>query len=472
LAPGSSLLVLAGCSFSVLRWRSLKDDSFFWINLGAIALWGGCVFGWVPASLLAQIPLLNRVGHNGVDFSYLLIIHLTIQCAYGFLALARMRTPKEAVGTFLGLAGIFLGMFVLYLSGYWHRPIPWGYFLCAMAGAAGAPLLFVILKMRRRQNFILGWIGIVLLGFIPNLRFGLYNFGNDALLMLPGPRAVLNSPSRAIEKLKKDPAQPFRVVGLNSFMGDYAAVYELEDIRSCAPLSNLEFMNLARNFPGMLLTNFWMLEVMHPVRAQPLLNLLNVKYLLTPPDLTTGGPMAFRVADRSDFGVLENLQAWPRAFFTDQLVPLATTAEFSEYLQHNGQRPFIALTPEEIAREPGLQKLETIGQASVAPATNYLLLPNSTEFDVHASAAGVVCLTEGQARDFTATANNQPKTVLTVNRAFKGIYLGQPGDYHVKFVYRPRHWRLACAFFWIAIGGVMVMVLRSMKPKTNPETAR
>jgi hypothetical protein len=45
---------------------------------------------------------------------------------------------------------------------------------------------------------------------------------------------------------------------------------------------------------------------------------------------------------------------------------------------------------------------------------------------------------------------------LTVNRAFKGIYLGQPGDYHVKFIYRPRHWRLACAGFWISAGAAIL----------------
>jgi hypothetical protein len=74
----------------------------------------------------------------------------------------------------------------------------------------------------------------------------------------------------------------------------------------------------------------------------------------------------------------------------------------------------------------------------------------------------MVCLTEGQAKDFTALANNEPKKVLTVNRAFKGIYLGQPGDYHIQFIYRPRHWRLACTFFWISAGAVILWALTSI----------
>jgi hypothetical protein len=306
-------------------------------------------------------------------------------------------------------------------------------------------------------------VGIIILGFIPNFRFGLYHVGNDALLMLPGPRVILNSPSKAVDKIKTDKSGPFRVVGLRwSFMGDYSAVYELEDIRSCAPLSSGEFMSLIQSFPGVELSSYWMIDVADPVQAQPLLNLLNAKYLLAPPDVSLGGQSDFRPVDRSDFQIWENLQVWPRAFFSDQVVSISSTEEFINHLLKNSQQPFIALTREEIEKRPGLQQLETTNQAIISPATNYRLLPNSTEFDIHAPSPGMVCLTEEQAKDFTATANHESKEVLTVNRAFKGIYLGQPGDYHIKFIYRPRHWRLACACFWISAGTVMVLALMSI----------
>jgi uncharacterized membrane protein YfhO len=105
--------------------------------------------------------------------------------------------------------------------------------------------------------------------------------------------------------------------------------------------------------------------------------------------------------------------------------------------------------------------LRNNSKPSVAPASHYELLPNSTAFDIHADSAGVVCLTEEQARDFTATANGELKTVLTVNRAFKGIYLDKPGDYHIHFTYRPAHWRLACELFWWAMGVVVALVVLS-----------
>jgi len=465
VAPGTSLLVLAGCSFSVWRWRQLKEDAFFWINTVAIGLWSGCVFGWVPSSLLATVPLLNRVGHVYTDFSYLLVIHLMIQSAYGFKGLAKAENVQQVAGDVVVVVGVFAGMLLLYFCGYTHRPIRWDYLLCAGAGAIGAPVLYVYMKSRRQQMAVLGWAGIVILGFMPNFRFGLYNRGDDTLLMLPGARETLNPPSQAIDKIKMDRSGPFRVVGLQwNFMGDYSAVYELEDIRSCAPVSNKALVDLLGRFPGVELSGYWMVRVSDVVQAQPLLNLLNVKYLLAPAEVNVGGQAGFRLADRSDFGVLENLQAWPRAFFASQVVSLDTNEEFIHHLLKNGREPFIALTREEIESQPGLRALETTNPAVITAAANYRLGPNATGFDIHAPSAGMVCLTEGQGKDFTALANHEPVEVLTVNRAFKGVYLGQPGDYHMEFIYRPRHWRLACAAFGMAAGAVMLWVLtRSLR---------
>jgi hypothetical protein len=466
-APGTSLLVLVGCSFSISRWRQLKEESFFWINTVAILFWGGCIFGWVPSSLLDAVPLLNRVGHIYTDFSYLLVMHLTIQSAYGFKCLVKMPDLRQMMGDLICVGGSFTGMILLYSLGYWHRPILWDYFLCAGAGAIGAPLLFIFLKSRQQQNLALGWAGIIILSFIPNFRFGLYSHnGNDNLLMFPGSRAVLNASSQAIDKIKLDKSAPFRVVGLQqNFAGDYSAVYELEDIRSCAPLGNGELVKLLRSFPGFEHDpKDWMVQVIDPIKAQTLLNMLNVKYLLTAPDVSIGEQTRaaiqrgdLRIADRSDFAVLENSRAWPRAFFASQIASIATSEEFIKYLLANGRQPFIALTPQELAKQPGLQPLVATNQPAMSPATNYRLSVNSTGFDVHAASAGVVCLTEGQAKDFTATANGEPKEILTVNRAFKGIYLDQPGDYHIEFTYRPHHWLLACTLFWISIGGMVIV---------------
>lgn len=460
-APGASLLILAGCLISLFLWRHQKEEPFFWVNAGAIFLWGGCVFGWVPAPLLASIPLLNRVGHLHTDFSYLLIMHLTIQSAYGFKSLAEIQKFSQAAGALIGMAAGIAGAILAFWMSHPGTPIPWFYFIYAGAGAIGAPLLFTILRCNARLTHPVGWIALFLLGMLPLYRFGYYHFNNSSrLLMAPGPREALDYPSPSIRAIKTKSTDPFRIAGLKSnLIGDYSAVYELEDIRSCAPLTNEKFIEVIQSFPGMKIYASWVMEIINPIQAQPLLNMLNIKYLLAPLSLSANGQSAYRVAGRNDFLVLENPQVWPRAFFSNKVFPINSSTEFVAHLLKNGKEPSIAVSDQEIAREPLLHQLTAVTEPVIHPGSNYRLLPNSTAFDIYAPTAGAVCLTEGQVPDFTATANGKPRQVLTLNRAFKGIYLDKPGNYHIEFTYRPKHWRLACALFWLSISGTVVVLM-------------
>ncbi len=456
-APGTSFLIATGCIFAMTCWRELKNEPFFWVNTAALAFWGGCAFGWVPAGLIELVPLLNRVGHTCSDFSFLINLHLTLQCAFGFRCLAAGTSFLQTVIRMMCVTAVLGLTFLLFDLGISHRTIPWSYFLPAIASALGAPLFFVYLRSRGAIAAI-SWIGVFALGFTPNFRFGLYHAGNKDLMMIPGPRVTLNAPSPAIQMIQADTSSPFRTIGteLNLF-GDYAAVYGLEDIRSCAPLSNGELVGLLRGFPGMTTPSLWMVNLQNAAAAHALLNMLNVKYILTPNNLSLPDGLGFRIVQQSDFAVVENLEAWPRAFFSDSIVSISSADGFVQHLLRNEKQPFIALTPPDIAGDSGLAKLQTNSSAAITPATHFELLPNSTTFDVRAALPGVVCLTEGQARDFIATANGTPKVVFTVNRAFKGIYLESPGDYHIVFKFRPQRWGLACGLFWSAIGLIVLL---------------
>lgn len=471
VAPGSSFLVAVGAFLSLLQWRQFKDETFFWINTLAIGWWGGCVFGWIPAPLLSVVPMLNRVGHTYTEFSMLLVIHLTIQCAYGFKALAKLGDLNRALLNLLAAAAMLGGILLLFCFGMIHRQVPWNYVTWVATAAVGAPLLFIILKRCCSQFPLYGCTLLVILGFIPNFRFGLYNFGDGKFLMLPGPRVVLDAPSPAIDEVKKDTSAPFRTVGVQSILyGDYAAVYELEDIRSCAPLVNGDLAKLIRTFPGVQTNQDWPFRILDPVAAHPLLNLLNVKYLLTPARVTVQEGLGFRLAADRDLGVLENLEVWPRAFFCDRVTAASSNEEFVRQLSRNKDKPFVAMTTDELEKQPAIAHLKAASDGIATPASRYQLSVNSTSFDIHATSDGIVCLTECDAPDFEATANGVRKPVFTVNRAFKGIYLDKPGDYHIEFLYRPRYWRVSCALFWIACLGVAAFVLGAARKASFAET--
>ncbi len=457
-APASSFLIMAGSIYGFLSWRMLKQEWFFWVNTAALVLWGGLVFGWIPAGVIAAIPMLNREAHTHTDLSYLLVIHLTIQCAYGFRCLAREESLRRAGSKLLWTTLVIAALTLLFFYGTQHAEMPWNYFFVVVVGAMAALLLFAILRSRSPVS-VFGAIAVAILAFVPNFRFAFYTFGNKSLVMVPGKRVKFDAPSTAIDWIKADKASPYRVTGVElNLFGDYSAVYELENIVSSAPLSDGELVNLFHAAPGLLGQMDWVMQVTNVVAAHPVLNFLNVKYVLTPPAVEVQEGLGYRLAHHSDLGVLENLEVWPRAFFCDKIVPLSSTEEFVGYLYAHSRQPFIALTPAEILKQSALTQVEG-ANATFTSATNYVRLPNSTAFDIHANSAGVVCLTEGRGRDFVATVNGEIKPVLTVNRAFKGIYLDKPGDYHIQFTYRPRYWRVTWATFWVAVAISVALAL-------------
>jgi hypothetical protein len=473
-APGTSLLVMTGVILSAFNWREFKQHVFYWVNSVAIVLWGGCVFGWIPGSVLACIPLWNRVGHLSTDISYLLVIHLTVQSSYGFKSLAQA-SRKTTLG-FLCVGLIFSFLLLQYSFLLSSMPFCWYYFLCAGIGGIGAPLLYSYLKQKHRRISAVAWSAIILLGFIAQHRFGLYTFGNKLFYMVPGPRVQLDARSESIERIKRQRHDPFRVVGLNqgysgSLSGEYSLVYGLEDIRSCAPLGNGEFVKLLQQFPGIKLTLGWVLEVQDALKAHALLNMLNVGFLMTTPGKPVPSGSPFRRFDESDFLVLDNPEAWPRAFFCNQVTRADSIEQFTQKLLE-AKGPFVAMPKEQLEGTPALQKLEVAGSPNIIRATDYKLLPNSTQFNVHAESAGIVCLTEGQAKDFTAKVNDEARNVLTVNRAFKGVYVDKPGDYEVVFTYRPRYWAQSCAAFWASMAGLIVISIQAALSSRVPPDLR
>jgi hypothetical protein len=170
-------------------------------------------------------------------------------------------------------------------------------------------------------------------------------------------------------------------------------------------LSNDRFIQLIQHFPGIVFTNKWVFLIQDPGAVQPLLDVLNVRDLLT--DIKDLPPIGgqYTIQRLGDFTAIRNKTSWPRAFFASQIVPLSSNEEFIEYLTHHGDNPFVAMSPDEFEGQNGIASLAKQPNSEIAAAEHYQLGVNSTAFDVQATSAGTVCLTEEQAKDFTATVN-------------------------------------------------------------------
>ena len=74
--------------------------------------------------------------------------------------------------------------------------------------------------------------------------------------------------------------------------------------------------------------------------------------------------LIIRVAEDGDFMVLENLEAWPRAFFSDKVAANSSTEEFIKQLVENGKQPFVSLSQGEIEKQPGFHALENTPESN------------------------------------------------------------------------------------------------------------
>jgi hypothetical protein len=162
-----------------------------------------------------------------------------------------------------------------------------------------------------------------------------------------------------------------------------------------------------------------------------------------------------------DLDVYESSKAWPRAFFSDRLIPYTSEQTFVPLLKNGNGMPFAAIATEELDLHPELAALATnTGQSTTAltvPATHYSLTNNTTSFKVIAPGAGVVVLTETYVEgDLQVRVNGTPSGYFRVNSAFRGVFLPKAGEYDLSFRYWPRFFTLS---LWLSAFGIVTLAL-------------
>jgi hypothetical protein len=140
---------------------------------------------------------------------------------------------------------------------------------------------------------------------------------------------------------------------------------------------------------------------------------------------------------RADLDLYESKEAWPRAFFTNDLRRYETVEELVQMIRKGEGRPFAAIQGGATIA-PGAPAAPE-AERRVVPAANYRLTTNSTQFTITAPSAGVAALTECyEDGNFIVTINDAPAQCFRINHAFKGVWLDRSGEYRIRFTYWPR----------------------------------
>ena len=174
----------------------------------------------------------------------------------------------------------------------------------------------------------------------------------------------------------------------------------------------------------------------------------------------------------SDMKVWEREHPWPRAFFVDEIAtytgPNQAGYRYGEYAEcpeiasyvdrdHDLAKFIRQADGLPLAAVEASKTLWPNPERTVVAATDYQLTSNSTSFRVEAPVSGVVVLTETHIPgDIHVTINGRRGEVMTVNHAFRGIEIKEPGSYDIKFFYRPRLWYTS----WILFGlGLTLLII-------------
>ncbi len=233
---------------------------------------------------------------------------------------------------------------------------------------------------------------------------------------------------------EKQKEEPFRVFMLpESYPDNYLALYGIEEVSLTAMHGNHlriydEFVGRHEKKPNLTHPNF--------------MNLLNVKYLLSPSPLNT--PWTKQVFEAEGIYVYQNLNYLPRAFPVYSWEVEKDEAKILSHLK-NPQfdvRKKILLT--KIPPNIGPDTTE-IPSDRIIPAKVYDNKINSFKVDVQMQKAGFLLLSENYYPAWEAYVDGKETKIYRANYLFRAVYLDK-GRHEVKFVYDSAPYKIGKAF--------------------------
>lgn len=456
--PSANVIVLAGLLWAAVRWRSLAPDrtaaALLVSTLPALAL----AFGVVPPDVAARVPFLGNILHVDNTFSCSLIVVLAVVSSVGWReAFGRLgmrsgwREGTVVVVLFLILWMALLGTAqAIVRSAYWERtwgklitvdPFIYGYGLSLAVGLA--ILLGAVAAMRRRRAPTAALLLVALLGFgMLSWRGALQvNSAYPDYVVQPTRRMNLQADSPALDAIRADAKEPFRVLGFhNDLLPGWSGVYGLEGICGPDALVNRYYRELL-DAAGVNRVWDWRYIVEPPDlrRLQPVFDLLNVRFYVSYRQDPKPIERFLRPLSSLDMESYVSNSAWPRAFFTDSAAVYADVAQFCSWVKAGDGRPFVGIEHSDwVALRPLPRVSGDLAKRVVRPAEDYRLTTNSTAFTVTATGPGFIVLEEAFERgNFRATIDGAAAPVIRMNHAFKGVYVDAPGTYRVMFTYWP-----------------------------------
>ena len=469
--PGLHLLALVlAAAVIVAAVRVFRRSAAAACGLAAAVLFA-IAFGAIPASWIVHLPLVGNIGHiHDVFLTAALPLVLVVLAAGAGSLMANSERRAMAVSALVALAlwWLLANLWLLARDDGFEK---WGVLLIAPLAVA-VPVCCALIRVNSHRLQAVAATGLA--GGILLLPGGLQaNTGIvalDQLLIQPRPRTVVTQTSAAVDAVQHFSPEPSRAVGVDMvlFSGSQA-LYELEGLGGADPLE-VRFYRELVDASGIFRSMVWFTMVTPPdvPRLAPLLDMLNVSFLLEQRDVVVPGVIEVPLSSPDRLKVARRSTAWPRAFFVESLTTYRDPQELLRKVAVAG-RPFAAIQAGDREVTDAIKGIPidntARSSAPARPAHDYKMACNTTSFFVSTSGPGVVVLTETYlARDFRATLNGRRVPYFRVNHAFKALAIPSSGEWKVEFEYRPHHWGVSLVmsgFGVLLLAGLCLSIARA-----------
>ncbi|TAK30037.1 MAG: hypothetical protein EPO21_20015 [Chloroflexota bacterium] len=460
-----------------------------WIFAGYAALCLLLAFGAPIYRLFWVLPGIDQL-HSTFRWIYPYTLCVAVLAGLGADALARGLVPRRvatALGSLtlgagailmLGLAGsrvlfeptlylidTFFAQFRSFAMAFGDATLFYSFETrnLAVFGAmlALSGLLIVVRRPIRWYGLLAGLVvvDLFLFGFV-------FNSSVDEKLLgyVPGSVAFLRS----------DP-EPYRVVSFDqggALQPNTAMLAGIQDVRgydTVIPRQYVEYWSLLEKPSGLLYSQID--RLMDPRSLQsPLLDLLNVKYVLTTASI--GLPNLEEVY-RGEISIYRNTRVLPRAFMIDDPAGVTVARDKEQALGLLSKPSFDPRRSLILEGDVPFRSWEKqLGQPAPTVDLEY---QGSNRVILHTSAAsdGYLVLSDSYFPGWRALLDGAEAPVLRANRIFRGVFV-PAGDHEVQLRYDPLSFRVGSyisLLFALAAGLSLAVGLRKVLPWGRGETS-
>ncbi len=251
------------------------------------------------------------------------------------------------------------------------------------------------------------------------------------------PRHLEFPETDAIRFLKKD-TSAYRIITLGSFMHNGFAPFGIEDAggySSFYPKRYGKFLHLSQNDPATPFPDNFSRWVYFRKFGSPLLDLINVKYVLLPSSVSANSPKLRLVYD-SEIRIYENTEVFPRAFFVPAYQFCKTRKEAYETLASYTIADFRRkVLLESLPPKDFLQDTHPEGEAE----TKIRLISHKLgriEAEVSADQKGFLVLSDNYHSAWEAEVGGESVKILLANYIMRAVPI-KAGNCKVVLTFRP-----------------------------------